>query len=99
MSYIGKGNFKRTNTKKFSYDPSEYVSLGIEEKDVDFYKEIFDLIDVKSKGYISPNDLKSAMKLFGFEPQKDIVYKIISQVDKSESGGIRFSEFLKIMTG
>jgi Ca2+-binding EF-hand superfamily protein len=42
--------------------------LGLEEKDIDFYKEIFDLLDSKGKGYISPNDLKSAMKLFGFEP-------------------------------
>ena len=56
------------------------------------------MIDVNKKGYISPNDLRGALKLFGYHPRKDTIYKTISQLDKRETGGIEFDEFIKVLT-
>lgn len=38
------------------------------------------------------------MKLFGYSAKKETIYKIISELDNDETGGISFEEFLKIMT-
>lgn len=48
-------------------------------------------------GRLSPNDLMNAMRIFGYNAQRKIIYHIMSEVDKSESGKIQFEEFLKIM--
>ncbi len=36
--------------------------------------------------------------MFGYHPPREMIYQIISKIDKNESGGIGFEEFLKIMT-
>ena len=35
--------------------------------------------------------------MFGYQSSKETIYKIISEIDTDESGGISFDEFLKIM--
>jgi centrin-2/centrin-1 len=43
-------------------------------------------------------ELKVAMRALGFEPKKEEMKKIISEVDKNSTGRIDFSEFLELMT-
>ena len=38
------------------------------------------------------------MRALGFEPKKEEIRKILSEVDKSGEGIIRFDDFLDIMT-
>jgi hypothetical protein len=38
------------------------------------------------------------MRALGFEPKKEEIKKLISEVERDESGAIDFSAFLQIMT-
>lgn len=80
------------------FDPKNYISVGVTERDVEMYKEVFDLFDVHKIGVLTPNDLRNALEMFGYHPKKHLIYGIISDLDSDESGGLDFCEFLKIMT-
>ena len=54
-------------------------------------------MDSNGSGHLSPNDLMNAMRIFGYNAQRNITYHIMSEIDKTESGKIQFEEFLKIM--
>merc|ERR1712063_170848 len=43
-------------------------------------------------------ELKVAMRALGFEPKKEEINKMISDIDKDGSGTIDFTEFLEMMT-
>ena len=49
-------------------------------------------------GSIDAKELKVAMRALGFEPKKEEIKKMISDIDKDGSGTIDFSEFLEMMT-
>ena len=49
-------------------------------------------------GTIDAKELKVAMRALGFDPSKEEVRKLISQVDTDKSGTVNFSEFLSMMT-
>lgn len=80
------------------FRPKDYISVGVTERDVEMYKEVFDLFDVHKIGNLTPNDLRNALEMFGYHPKKHLIYQIISDIDRDESGGLDFGEFLKIMT-
>eukprot|EP01001_Neometanema_parovale_P012127 NODE_8396_length_704_cov_57.208262_g8140_i0.p1 GENE.NODE_8396_length_704_cov_57.208262_g8140_i0~~NODE_8396_length_704_cov_57.208262_g8140_i0.p1 ORF type:complete len:207 (+),score=71.03 NODE_8396_length_704_cov_57.208262_g8140_i0:85-621(+) len=68
-----------------------------EEQTADL-KAAFDLLDSDGVGTIEAKDLKVALRALGYEPQKDKLKKIISEIDKdSMSGTLLFDEFKKIM--
>jgi centrin-1 len=45
-------------------------------------------------GTIDAKELKVAMRALGFEPKKEEIKKMISDIDKDGSGTIDFNEFL-----
>jgi len=61
-------------------------------------KEAFDLFDTDGSGSIDSKELKVAMRALGFEPKKEEIQKMISDVDDDGSGSIEYEEFLKMMT-
>merc|ERR1719161_2888437 len=61
-------------------------------------KEAFDLFDTDGSGNIDSKELKVAMLALGFEPKKEEIQKMISDVDDDGSGTIEYEEFLKMMT-
>lgn len=61
-------------------------------------KEAFDLFDTEGAGYIDAKELKVAMRALGFEPKKEEIKKMISDVDKEGRGIIEFQDFLDLMT-
>ena len=106
-SFLGTNSMTQTtmerkknlqNQFEQNFDPKNYLGVGITERDVELFKEVFDLFDVNGIGCLTPIDIRSALEMFGYHPKKQIVYEIISNIDSDESGGIGFNEFLKIMT-
>lgn len=81
-----------------AFNPKNYISVGVSERDVEMYKEVFDLFDIHKCGSLTPNDLRNALEMFGYHPKKHLIYQIISDIDQDESGGLDFREFLNIMT-
>lgn len=61
-------------------------------------REAFDLFDSDGSGTIEIKELKVALRALGFEPKKEDMKKMISEMDKSGSGKIDFNEFLELMT-
>ncbi|XP_069602986.1 centrin-2 [Ranitomeya imitator] len=61
-------------------------------------KEAFDLFDTDSSGTIDVKELKVAMRALGFEPKKEEIKKMTSDIDKEGTGKISFSDFLSAMT-
>eukprot|EP00933_Yihiella_yeosuensis_P060339 TRINITY_DN6284_c1_g1_i1.p2 TRINITY_DN6284_c1_g1~~TRINITY_DN6284_c1_g1_i1.p2 ORF type:complete len:167 (+),score=55.24 TRINITY_DN6284_c1_g1_i1:62-562(+) len=65
-------------------------------------KEAFDLFDTDGTGTIEAKELKVALRALGFEPKKEELKKLVSDLDKSSSssgqGMLDFNEFLEIMT-
>merc|ERR1712039_363286 len=65
-------------------------------------KEAFDLFDTDGTGTIDAKQLKVALRALGFEPKKEELKKLVSDLDKSSSssgqGLLDFNEFLEIMT-
>ena len=60
--------------------------------------EAFHLLDIEGVNTITANDLKVALRALGYEPHKDKLKKIISEVDKdSMSNTLMLDEFEKIM--
>ena len=80
------------------FNPSDYKIVGVTERDIELYKEVFDLFDTSESGILTPSDLRNAFEMFGYHPKRNVVYQMISDYDSNEAGGIGFKEFLKIMT-
>lgn len=61
-------------------------------------REAFDLFDAEGSGTIDVKELKVAMRALGFEPKKEELKRMVSEVDKEGTGRISFSDFLAVMT-
>ncbi len=61
-------------------------------------KEAFDLFDTDGSGNIDAKELKVAMRALGFEPKKDEIKKMISEMDADQNGVIDYNDFLELMT-
>ncbi|XP_068596264.1 uncharacterized protein cetn2 [Brachionichthys hirsutus] len=61
-------------------------------------REAFELFDTDGSGFIDVKELKVAMRALGFEPKKEEIKKMISEVDKDGTGKISFADFLAVMT-
>ena len=78
--------------------PSRMQMDLTDEQEADL-KEAFNLLDSEGYGTIDARDLKVALRALGYEPQKDKMKKIISEIDKdSMSGTLLYEEFKRIMT-
>jgi centrin-1 len=69
----------------------------ISEEQKQEIKEAFDLFDTDQSGYIDGKELKVAMRALGFEPKKEEVQKMISEVDVDGSGRIHYEDFASML--
>lgn len=84
----------QSGTRKKSSGPKYELS---EEQKADI-KEAFDLFDKDGTGKIETKELKVAIRALGFEPKKEEINKMLSEIDKEESGMLSYEEFLMLMT-
>nr|NP_001232795.1 centrin-2 [Taeniopygia guttata]ACH45424.1 putative centrin 2 variant 2 [Taeniopygia guttata] len=61
-------------------------------------RNAFELFDADGSGSIDVKELKVAMRALGFEPKKEEIKKMISDIDKEGTGKISFSDFLAAMS-
>ncbi|NWR37064.1 CETN1 protein, partial [Tachuris rubrigastra] len=60
--------------------------------------QAFELFCTDGCDSIDVKELKVAMRALGFEPKKEEIKKIISDIDKEGTGKISFNDFLALMT-
>lgn len=87
-----------TDREYEAFNPKDYTMAGATERDVLLYKEMFDLLDIDDNGMLTPMEVRNLMLHYGYNPKKQVVYQMVSDLDTDESGGIDFFEFMKMMT-
>ncbi|GFT50130.1 centrin-1 [Nephila pilipes] len=65
-----------------------------QKKDIE---EAFHLFDTENSGFIATRELKVALRALGFEPKKEEIKKMVSEIDKDNSGKIAYDDFYKLM--
>lgn len=78
------------------FDPKKYPDF--KEKDVIELKQVFDYMAYSISGILTPNDIKKALRQFGYNATKETIYDIMAAYDDDESGGLSFDEFMKIVS-
>ncbi|GIX96070.1 centrin-1 [Caerostris darwini] len=90
-----------SSSRKSSVSTSKKrTSLKIElsdeqKKDI---KDAFNLFDSEETGFIPTRDLKVALRALGFEPKKEEIKKMVSEIDKDSTGKIAYDDFYKLMS-
>lgn len=97
---MNKDKEKKGNKKMKSKDTFRQELTEKQKKDI---KEAFDLFDADGSGVIDIKELKVALRALGFEPKKDEIKRLISEInseqkDKENTNSIDYTEFLQIMT-
>ena len=91
--------FAKVNPKTVVNKPkSTHNKYDLTSEQKQEIREAFDLFDVDGSGTIDVKELKVAMRALGFEPKKDELKKMISDIDKNATGVVDFNEFLQLMT-
>ena len=100
MTNIGAMNpvlTQNASTKRRKpFDPKEYTNVGLDEREVMIYKEIFDLFDTSSNHMLAPKELLSGLKLSGLNVDMETTYNVISSCNLKDISKINFREFLKL---
>ncbi|NXA79533.1 CETN2 protein, partial [Thryothorus ludovicianus] len=74
------------------------LKLDLPEELQQEIREAFELFHTDGSDSIDVKELKVAMRALGFEPKKEEIKKIISDVDKEGTGKISFTDFLAVMS-
>ncbi|XP_004579668.1 centrin-1 [Ochotona princeps] len=91
-------SFKKPNPASTSQRKKSCPKPELTEEQKQEVREAFDLFDADGSGTIDVKELKVAMRALGFEPKKEEIKKMISEVDKEGTGKISFNDFLAVMT-
>ena len=68
-----------------SFNPQDYVSPFVTLEEVLEIKKAFDLFDTNGSGIIDMKDLKVALRALGFEPAKEEIKRLISDLNNGSS--------------
>merc|ERR1711981_75078 len=72
---------------------------GLSDQQINEIREAFELFDTDGSGSIDAKELKVAMRALGFEPKKEEIRKMVSELDKDGDNTIDFDEFMAMMSG
>ncbi|KFO37665.1 centrin-2-like [Fukomys damarensis] len=89
-------NLKKSNMASSAQRKRMSPKPELTEEQKQEIREAFDLFG--ADGTIDVKELKVAMRALGFEPKKEEIKKMISEIDKEGTGKMNFSGFLTVMT-
>ena len=61
-------------------------------------KKAFDLLDEDGSGVVAPNEIQKYFEKMGKMTKNRLIYQLLKDMDKDNSGGIDFDEFVKFIT-
>ncbi|XP_066212325.1 centrin-2 [Saccopteryx leptura] len=91
-------NFKKVNMASTSQRKRMSPKPELTAEQIQEIRQAFDLFDTDATGTIDVKELKVAMRALGFEPKKEEIKKMISEIDKEGTGKMNFNDFLTVMT-
>lgn len=74
------------------------AKLELSKEQIQEIRQAFDLFDTDATGTIDVKEIKVVMRALGFEPKKEEITKMISEVDKEGTGKMNFNDFLTVIT-
>jgi len=75
-------------------DKETMKQLGLNEEQVEEFKEAFNLFDKDSDGIISTREVQTVMRSFGLNPSESEMGEMLNEVDPDGNGEVRFQPFL-----
>jgi len=78
--------------------PVATSSADLTKKQKEEIQQAFTACDLDGSGYISPSDLKIALRAMGFEPRKNDVKKLFERFDVECKGKLCFTSFMAAIT-
>ncbi|EMP28623.1 Centrin-2, partial [Chelonia mydas] len=93
-------SFKKSTLGAVAQKKKTGPKLELTEDQKQEIREAFDLFDTDGTGNIDVKELKARLNsiALGFEPKKEEIKKMISDIDKEGIGKISFHDFLVVMT-
>ncbi|KAK3097158.1 hypothetical protein FSP39_006925, partial [Pinctada imbricata] len=76
--------------------PSDVTST-LTHSEISDLREVFDLFDVKGKGYINANDLKRLINMLGFRASKEVFDGMIAEIAGDDKTKVSFQNFLQFV--
>ncbi|VDM98807.1 unnamed protein product [Thelazia callipaeda] len=70
---------------------------GYSEEELEEYRQVFNMFDTDGSGAIGIDELESAMRNLGLQPEKNELEQIIEEVDQMGNHEIDFHEFCDVM--
>ncbi|KAK1346367.1 hypothetical protein QTO34_000221 [Cnephaeus nilssonii] len=77
------------------------AKLELSKEQIQEIRQAFDLFDTDATGTIDVKEIKArpvVMRALGFEPKKEEIAKMISEVDTEGTGKMNFNDFLTVIT-
>ncbi|XP_010156994.1 PREDICTED: LOW QUALITY PROTEIN: centrin-2-like, partial [Eurypyga helias] len=90
-------SFKQAPLAATSQGKKASPKLELTEEQKQEVREAFDLFDADGTGNIDVKELKVAMRALGFEPKREEIKTMISDINKEGTGKIGFNHFLVVM--
>ena len=91
-------NMNQKSDLGYNSQQSKKIREKITEEEKQEIKEAFNLFGSEPTLTMEVKNLKKAMLSLGFEPKKEEIKKILSEVDKCGEGIIKYNEFFYIMS-
>ncbi|XP_032526124.1 uncharacterized protein LOC116776927 isoform X1 [Danaus plexippus] len=94
LSVTAEFSEKEIEDLKKNIEPkSVYARLILTDEQKSDLQQAFDLLDYNGEGKIRAEDFRVAIKALGYEPTKEELQKMISGVDKGQTGKLSFENF------
>lgn len=72
--------------------------IQLSAKQQEDIKDAFNAFDTDGTGHMQTRQLKVAMRALGFEPKKNEIKKLVTHVDKNNTGLLCFNDFVEIIS-
>merc|ERR1711977_650042 len=73
--------------------------VQVSEKDLEEFKEAFNLFDTDKSGTIDAMELSFCMRALGFNPTPDEIKDMLDKIDQDDNGTVEYQEFVDLLSG
>lgn len=86
------------NNRAYSTEKGKRLSPDLADDQKKDITEAFRILDMEGSNTITPNDLKVALRALGYEPDKEMIRRMVAEMDRGGvSNNLVLNEFLEIM--
>lgn len=86
------------NNRAYSTEKGKRLPPDLTDEQKKDITEGFRVLDMDGSNTITPNDLKVALRALGYEPEKDMIRRLVAEMDRGGvSNNLVLSEFMEIM--